>query len=70
MTCPCHDTFTVESAPDLCPRCGGTLAPDVSEFLLRCSDCDRQWPPRVTRPERPLYEAETLGAMEPTKEDA
>jgi hypothetical protein len=50
---------------DTCPRCGGVLVPALSEFLLVCSDCERQWPPRVRRTERPLYEAETLGAMEP-----
>jgi hypothetical protein len=53
VTCPCHDTFTVESEDEsgrhavvYCLRCGAWVRDEEHE------------------PQRPLYEAETLGAME------
>jgi hypothetical protein len=69
--CPCHDTFTVESerdhceccsAPDeWCCRCDGDCEAGRKRIAAGLDPCDFRTPIPT---ERPLYEAETLGAME------
>jgi hypothetical protein len=56
VTCPCHDTFTVESEDE-----SGRHA---TVYCLRCGRWVRD---EEHAPQRPLYEAETLGAMEDVK---
>jgi hypothetical protein len=57
MTCPCPDTFSIESDDE--------RGHHVAVYCLRCGAWVRDERHDSERPElAPLYEAETLGAME------